>query len=50
MSEDDLQDIILSHNLTPRKYIGFKTPVQALLRELGVDVKIQFRSGVALHT
>jgi len=50
MSEDELQDIILSHNLTPRKCIGFKTPVQALLKELGIDVKIQFRAGVALRT
>ena len=44
VSEDELQDIILSYNLTPRKCIGFKTPIQALLKELGVDVKIQFRS------
>jgi len=50
MSEDDLQDIILSHNLTPRKCTGFKTPAQALLKERGADVKIQFRSGVALRT
>ncbi|MBL4748661.1 MAG: IS30 family transposase [Magnetovibrio sp.] len=49
MSEEELQDIILSHNLTPRKCIGFKTPAQALLKELGVDVKIQFRSSVALR-
>jgi len=50
MSEEELQDIILSHNLTPRKCIGFKTPAQALLKELGVDVKIKFQTGVALRT
>nr|WP_276204537.1 IS30 family transposase [Candidatus Terasakiella magnetica] len=26
LSEDELQDIVLSHNLTPRKCLGFKTP------------------------
>ena len=50
MSEEELQDIILSHNLTPRKCIGFKTTDQALLQELGINVKIQFRSCVALRT
>ena len=40
ISEEELQDIILSHNLTPRKCIGFKTRAQALLQELGIDVKI----------
>jgi|GEM_PF-5326910 len=27
MSNEDLQNLILSHNLTLRKCIGFKTPV-----------------------
>jgi len=39
MSEDDLQDIILSHNLTLRKRIGFKTSAQAFLKERGVMSK-----------
>ena len=50
ISEEELQDIILSHNLTPRKCIGFKTRAQALLQELGIDVKIQYRLSVALST
>ena len=29
-------------NLTPRKCLGFKTPVQAILKELGKDVQIRF--------
>jgi hypothetical protein len=29
-------------NLTPRKCLGFKTPFQALLAELGKDVQIRF--------
>ena len=29
-------------NLTPRKCLGFKTPFQAMLAELGKDVQIRF--------
>ncbi len=39
---DPLQEIVLSHNLTPRKCLGFLTPLQALLGELGRDVRIRF--------
>jgi IS30 family transposase len=28
--------------MTPRKCLGFKTPFQAILAELGKDVKIRF--------
>ena len=49
MSDEELQDILLSHNLTPRKCLGYKTPVQAILKELGIDVTITFRSNVALR-
>ena len=49
MSDEELQDILLSHNLTPRKCLGYITPVQAILKELGTDVKITFRSNVALR-
>ena len=38
----ELQEIVLTHNLTPRKCLGFLTPVQALLGELGSDVRIRF--------
>ena len=37
-----LQETVLSHNLTPRKCLGFLTPLQALLKELGRDVQIRF--------
>lgn len=50
LSEEELQDIVLSHNLTPRKCLGFVTPVQALLKELGKDVKLSFLSTVALRS
>jgi IS30 family transposase len=42
LGDAELQEIILSHNLTPRKCLGFLTPLQALLKELGRDVQICF--------
>jgi transposase, IS30 family len=42
ISDEDIQEIVLSANLTPRKCLGFKTPFQALLAELGKDVQIRF--------
>src|SRR3954463_6491823 len=49
LGDAELQEIILSHNLTPRKCLGFLTPLQALLKELGKDVQIRFASSVALR-
>jgi IS30 family transposase len=42
LGDAELQEIVLSHNLTPRKCLGFLTPLQALLGELGRDVRIRF--------
>ena len=42
LSDAELQGILLSHNLTPRKCLGCLTPVQALLSELGKDVQTRF--------
>jgi IS30 family transposase len=42
LGDAELQEIILGHNLTPRKCLGFLTPLQALLAELGKDVQIRF--------
>ena len=42
VSDQEIQDIILTANLTPRKCLGFKTPFQAILKELGKDVQIRF--------
>ena len=42
LRRDLLQEIVLTHNLTPRKCLGFLTPLQALLGELGKDVQIRF--------
>ena len=42
LTEAELQEIVLGHDLTPRKCLGFLTPLQALLAELGRDVRIRF--------
>ena len=42
VSDEEIQDIILTANLTPRKCLGFKTPFQAILKELGKDVQTRF--------
>jgi len=42
LGDAGLQDIVLGHDLTPRKCLGFLTPLQALLKELGKDVQIRF--------
>jgi hypothetical protein len=42
VSDAEIQDIVLTANLTPRKCLGFKTPFQAILKELGKDVQIRF--------
>ena len=42
LTDAELQEIVLSHNLTPRKCLGFLTPVQALLGGLGRDLRIRF--------
>ena len=41
-SDEDIQEIAMTLNSTPRKYLGFKTPIEAMLAELGKDVKISF--------
>ena len=41
-SDQEIQEIVLTTNLTPRKCLGFKTPFQALAAELGKDVQIRF--------
>jgi IS30 family transposase len=41
-SEDDIQEIAMTINLTPRKCLGYRSPVEAFLSELGRDVQIRF--------
>ena len=42
LSDAEIQDIVITANLTPRKCLAFKTPFQAILAELGKDVQIRF--------
>ncbi len=49
ISDEELADINLMHNLTPRKCLNFKTPAQALLSQLGINAKLSFHRGVALQ-
>jgi IS30 family transposase len=49
LGDQDIQDIAMSLNLTPRKCLGFKTPIEAFMAELGKDVVLRFHSPVALR-
>jgi IS30 family transposase len=40
VSDEEIQDIVNTANLTPRKCLGFKTP--SIFKELGKDVQIRF--------
>jgi transposase, IS30 family len=42
LSDTEIQEIVVTSNLTPRKCLGFKTPFQAILAELGKDIQIRF--------
>lgn len=42
LSQADLQEIVLSLNLTPRKCLGYLTPIQAFFKGLGKDIRIRF--------
>ena len=42
ISEQDIQEIAMTLNLTPRKCLGYRSPVEAFLSELGRDVEIRF--------
>lgn len=42
LSVEKIQDIVITANLTPRKCLDFKTPFQAIPKELGKDAQIRF--------
>ena len=37
-----IQEIAMTINLTPRKCLGYRSPVEAFLSEFGRDVEIRF--------
>lgn len=49
MTDADIQEIAMTLNLTPRNCLGFKSPVEASLAELGKEVDIRFHRHVALR-
>ena len=40
--EEEIQDMVATANLTPTKCLGFRAPIQAILKELGKDAQIRF--------
>jgi IS30 family transposase len=42
MDEEDIQEIAMTLNLTPRKCLAYRSPVEAYLSELGRDLEIRF--------
>ena len=42
IDEADIQEIAMTINLTPRKCLGYRSPVEAFLSELGSNVEIRF--------
>ena len=49
MTDEDIQEIAMTMNLTPRKCLGFRSPLEAFLGELGKQVDIRFHGRVALR-
>ena len=49
MPDCDLEQITLNHNLTPRKCLNGKSPIEALANHLGKDIVFVFSKGVALQ-
>lgn len=50
MTDADIQDIAMTINMTPRKCLGFRSPVEAFLEELGKNVSLRFYPQVALQS
>jgi transposase, IS30 family len=42
LNEDDIQEIAMTLNLTPRKCLAYRSPVKAFLGELGRNLEIRF--------
>ena len=42
ISDEEMQEIVMTYNLTPRKCLGYITPIQALFKDLGRDVRLRF--------
>ncbi|MDP5360447.1 MAG: IS30 family transposase, partial [Paracoccaceae bacterium] len=49
LTDEDIQDVAMTLNLTPRKCLGFRSPAEAFLNELGKELTIRFNAPVALR-
>ena len=49
LSDEEIQDIAMTLNLTPRKCLGFRPPAEAFLNELGKPFTIRFNARVVLR-
>ena len=49
LTDTDLEQILLSHNLMPRKVLNGKSPIESLANEIGTCIFFSFNHGVALH-
>lgn len=49
MTDEDIQDVAMTLNLTPRKCLGFKTLAVAFFDTLGKSLTIRINAPVALH-
>ena len=49
VSEEEIEQINIMHNLTPREKLGYKTPFEALLENLGKKFMLTFSNKIALQ-
>ena len=49
LSDEEIQDVAMTLNLTPRKCLGFRSPAEAFLNELEKPLTIRFNTNVALR-
>lgn len=49
LHDEDFQQILLTHNLMPRKVLLGKSPIEALANYFGKVIFFSFNHGVALH-
>lgn len=50
MPENDLEQIVLAHNLMPRKVLGRLSPIVVLAKHMDRAIVFIFNQGVALHS
>ena len=43
ISDNGIENIIITMNTTPQKYLKFRTPLQAFMEKFGTDIKLCFK-------